>query len=196
MRIEIHRKHSLKTTQWSGGTTTQLAIYPAGAEYSKRQFQFRLSTAKVDNESSEFTALPGVSRIIMILKGELVLEHIGHYKKCLKTFETDTFQGDWQSRSQGRVTDFNLMTTGNVQGSVHLVAVEKGAKLDTVEVPPHAAVAFYAVEGNTAVHLPTEILQLKQGDMVLLFGENRGGTCELQPAEGAKIVQASMQNLQ
>ena len=62
----------------------------------------------------------------MILEGELELEHIGHYSKTLKKSETDIFSGDWETRSKGKVTDFNLMTTGMASGTVEMIKVPAG----------------------------------------------------------------------
>ena len=58
------------TTTWSGGTTTQLAIAPEGAVYADRDFLWRLSSAKVELEHSDFTPLPDYNRLISVLHGE------------------------------------------------------------------------------------------------------------------------------
>ena len=42
------------TTQWSGGATTQLAIAPKGAVYADRDFLWRLSSATVELDESDF----------------------------------------------------------------------------------------------------------------------------------------------
>ena len=62
------------TTAWSGGTTTQLAIAPEGAVYADRKFLWRLSSAQVELEHSDFTPLPDYDRLISVLKGELELK--------------------------------------------------------------------------------------------------------------------------
>ena len=56
-------------SQWSGGTTTQLAIAPEGAVYADRDFLWRISSATVDLEESDFTALPDYVRLISVLDG-------------------------------------------------------------------------------------------------------------------------------
>ena len=60
--MEPHLIHLTKddyvVSQWSGGTTTQLAIAPSGAQYGDRAFLWRLSSATVDLEESDFTPLP------------------------------------------------------------------------------------------------------------------------------------------
>ena len=44
---------------WSGGQTTQLFLSPEGGSYPDRTFDFRLSTATVEVEKSNFTDLTG-----------------------------------------------------------------------------------------------------------------------------------------
>jgi len=106
------------TSKWQGGTTIQLYIYPEGSTYQQRDFLFRLSSANIEIPESTFTKLPGVSRKIMVLEGGLKLEHEDHHAIILKKFETDSFYGDWNTKGFGIVTDFNLMTTGNVRSSL------------------------------------------------------------------------------
>lgn len=49
-------KEDYPVSNWSGGKTTQLFIYPENSEYAKRNFLFRISSATVDCERSEFTS--------------------------------------------------------------------------------------------------------------------------------------------
>ena len=60
---------------WSGGTTTQVAIAPAGAVYADRTFLWRISSATVDLDVSDFTALPDYNRLIATLEGEIDVTH-------------------------------------------------------------------------------------------------------------------------
>jgi len=116
--MNILRKDTFKKTTWSGGTTTELIIAPENADYSKRKFDFRVSSATVELTESDFTLLPGVKRHLMILEGEMKLVHKGQYEKQLGAFEQDTFMGDFRTRSisAGPVIDFNLMLQGTLEG--------------------------------------------------------------------------------
>ena len=67
-------------SQWSGGTTTQVAIAPEGAVYADRDFLWRISSASVDLDESDFTALPDYHRWISTLKGGMTLSHEGGEK--------------------------------------------------------------------------------------------------------------------
>lgn len=131
---KIVKKKELTTAQWSGGTTTQLAIFPADADYAKRNFTWRVSSATVEVEESEFTALPGISRCLVILDGTLHLKHEGHYETVLEKFGQDNFSGDWKTLSRGRVTDFNLMTTSG-EGRVQVLELKPDAVAEVSLLP-------------------------------------------------------------
>lgn len=111
-----------QTSLWSGGTTTQLAIYPAQAVYSDRNFIWRLSSAVVEDETSTFTSLPDYNRIIAIVQGELGLCHNGGPAIILLPLEQNTFDGASHTVSTGKVTDFNLMMKkGQCYGEVEVL---------------------------------------------------------------------------
>ena len=69
MNIDIYKDGDFKTTEWSGGSTTELFIYPPTSNYESRNFDFRISSATVEIEQSNFTKLPEISRQLMVLKG-------------------------------------------------------------------------------------------------------------------------------
>jgi environmental stress-induced protein Ves len=118
MEISIYNSNYFKTSQWSGGSTTEFFIYPEGSSYSERNFSIRLSSATVETEISEFTYLPGYFRHLMILDGRIELEHEGHYTKKLIKTSTDEFDGAWKSVSKGTCIDFNLMLSPGYRGKL------------------------------------------------------------------------------
>jgi len=107
--MHIIRKSGLTTAKWAHGTTTQLFIFPSSATYKDLNFDYRISTATVEAEKTKFSNLKGVKRTLMVLEGTLELEHVGHHSTILNPLETDTFLGDWETNSGGKVTDFNVM---------------------------------------------------------------------------------------
>jgi len=80
-------KEQLETKTWSGGTTTELFIFPEGGDYKSLNFDYRISTASVDVETSKFSSLPGVKRLIMSLTGSLELTHEGQHTVLLDPFD-------------------------------------------------------------------------------------------------------------
>ena len=115
-----------KVSTWSGGSTTQVYIFPEEADYGKRDFLFRVSSAGVDCDRSDFTPLPGVERHIMVLKGALRLLYEGHGEKDLAVLEQDTFSGDWHTVSLGKAQDFNLMLREGTKGCIQGLRLKAG----------------------------------------------------------------------
>lgn len=123
MRMDIKRKSELSHNRWSGGVTTQLAIWPEGADYGVRRFDWRISTAAVEDEKSVFTPLPGIHRLLMILDGEIEVTHGGTRTVAMKPFaHVDEFEGGEETVSIGRCVDFNLMTSRGFSGAMSACA--------------------------------------------------------------------------
>ena len=154
-------------SQWSGGTTTQVAIAPAGAVYADRDFLWRISSASVDLDESDFTALPDYHRWISTLKGGMTLSHEGGEKIVLAPYECHQFDGGVDTHSWGRCTDFNLMLRkGKCQGSVRSLKLSAGerAEVSFQSAPsaafPTAELMLFCGEGEAAVALNGEQVEL------------------------------------
>ena len=97
-------------SQWSGGTTTEIFIWPEGASYAAREFSLRISSATVELEESDFTPLPGVERYITPLEGGFTLTHPGTSPVVLTALAAPyRFSGQISTHCVGKATDFNLM---------------------------------------------------------------------------------------
>ncbi|KQU20785.1 hypothetical protein ASG65_22870 [Bacillus sp. Leaf13] len=169
--LKLIRKSEQITSLWSGGKTTQLAIYPENGDYSKRDFKWRLSTADVEVDESLFTHLPGIQRIIMILDGEMLLQHKGKHHVHLKPFEQDRFDGGWTTRSIGRVTDFNLMLAEGCEGDLNMIHINSGIQHEVLDnrESTNRSEAFYCVKGTSKMSIDEkETFVLDQGDVVIL----------------------------
>ena len=66
MNIQKISEKDLVHSTWAGGTTTQVYISPENSVFTERKFDFRISSAVVAIEESDFTPFPGFSRIILI----------------------------------------------------------------------------------------------------------------------------------
>ncbi len=168
MNIQIITAEEFNTINWTGGTSTQLYIYPAKSNYQQRDFDFRLSTATVEVEESDFTSLPEVSRKIMILDGAIEIIHENHYSKKLGKFDTDSFEGDWKTSSIGKCTDFNLMTRGNAKGEISALAIEKN-KATTISIDGKVDyLILYVFSGEISLTINQETHQLQQGNLLVI----------------------------
>ena len=175
--MKVVSEEEQNRAKWSGGITTQLAIYPPGSEYKERNFAWRISTATVDDAKSTFTALPGFKRIIMPLQGEpLKLDHKEHHKVVLNPLETDIFQGAWITESEGRVQDFNLMLAngcdGNMQGYDIVDKCIFKPQTDKLESNGNTVtVAFYLLTGQMNIEQGKQTSKIQKGDFVTFTAE-------------------------
>jgi environmental stress-induced protein Ves len=176
MIIEHIKAADLKTNNWSGGTTTQLVIYPKDSDYKKQNFLFRLSTASVESEESTFTKLPSISRKLMILDGEIKIEHKNQHSKILKKFEQDEFSGDWNTKSYGKAVDFNLMTKGNTTGEIEAISLYQS--LDINLKSDFDCYGFYLYSGKLKLQVNLETYSLSKGDFVTILSEK--SDCEIK----------------
>jgi len=164
----LTKKLALTTNTWAGGTTTQLAIFPKEAEYTKFNFDFRISYATVEIPESTFTFMPGVTRHLTILKGDLNINHIDRYEKQLSKFDTDVFNGEWPTTAKGQVTDFNLMTRGNTLGEVEPLVMAANVKHTIGLDNKFTHIGIYLFAGMLSIKTENEIINLEEGDFLLL----------------------------
>ena len=165
MRILHLTETDYKVGLWSGGSTTELFIWPEGADYAKREFTLRVSSARVDLDESDFTPLAGVTRYITPLTGGFTLTHPGCDPVVMGPVdEPYRFSGEIRTHCVGKATDFNLMLKG-AEGEMTLC-----------EANWHLRPGFnclYAV-ADTAVALESGYT-LKVGELLVVFAE---GTCD------------------
>ena len=103
---------------WSGGSTTQLFIHPPGSGYAARDFEVRVSSATVEEQSSVFTSLPGYYRILMPLSAPLRLVYQDHGEVFVNPLEAVEFEGEWHTVSHGVCTDLGVMLAAGWHGSL------------------------------------------------------------------------------
>lgn len=169
-QIKTIARDKLSSNRWEGGTTTQLYIYPENELYENRDFKFRISSAKVELDESTFTKLPNIKRKIMILEGKLKLVHENQHSVILGKFDQDTFYGDWNTKSYGKVTDFNLMLNENTDGIIEYVDLED-EKIITCSKDnnyENLTEIFYCVKGKINISVDDKYEQLKTGDMAIV----------------------------
>lgn len=160
------------TTSWSGGETTEIYIYPENSSYTKRNFDFRLSTATVAVETTVFTPLNGVKRTLLVLAGEMELEHEGHHTVLLKPLEADCFEGGWRTTSKGKCIDFNLMTRKGVTGSLKGVESKKSFSELFLVSNTIKKTFLYLFSGSVEVVLEDEKIRLAEKEALFMHDFN------------------------
>ncbi|MBQ9420687.1 MAG: HutD family protein [Lachnospiraceae bacterium] len=167
-------ENDYKVSTWSGGKTTELAIAPDGAVYADRDFLWRLSSATVDLDESDFTELPDYDRLITPLDGVMMLTHNGGEPIELNPGDVDGFDGAWHTHSIGRCTDFNLMLRkGQCDGQITVLmpnAIDP-APQHFVPDPQSMMLMLYCAAGSAAIRFPESIEQLIGKEALLLEGD-------------------------
>lgn len=162
MNIKIIRTSDNTVSKWSGGTTSQVYIYPENAEYSKRNFLFRLSMAAADIEDSVYTHLCGVTRYIVSLNGTAELIHSGERKVRLEPFgKVDCFDGGEYTEAHGAIVDFNMMLSGGAEGEMLVVNASR-QKI----TPDMTHTALFAYE-KCVIAIDGRAYELNAGDCIL-----------------------------
>ena len=115
MDFRVIKKEQQMESNWSGGRTLELAIFPERAKYLDRDFLWRLSTACSDRDESSFTKLEDYDRILMVLEGDVVLAYGDQRSAHLEAMQQDAFDGAVKTRCFGKlIRDYNLI---HVKGS-------------------------------------------------------------------------------
>lgn len=199
---EIIRKQNQKTSQWSGGTTTELFLYPPDGSYADRNFQFRLSSADCEDAESVFTSLPGVRRILMVLDGKITLCHDGKRKVTLEPGDQDHFTGDETTRSTGGCVDFNLMMKGNTEGNLLYRKLQPGKKVqledfsvkEKPDLPDGCYFAVYVVKGKVILSKSHKVDKaiVKANDFCMFREGENLGNWEMKSEEDSEVVLAQI----
>ena len=168
--ITLLRPADYVTTQWSGGSTTQLTIAPANAVYADRDFLWRVSSATVELDESDFTALPDYRRFISTVRGGMVLSHNGGAELTLHPGDVHDFDGGDGTHSRGRCTDFNLMLRkGKADGLMGALRLTSGEAVFTPETSTETAL-LYCASGDCAVRCGEKEYPLAAGESLLVRG--------------------------
>ena len=138
MQIRLLDPLTRRTTEWSGGKTTELFLFPETGSYAERRFQFRISSAVIQTPESTFTPLPGVTRFLTPLSDGFYLRRNGAWS-YLARGQVLEFSGDEEIVSRGTGRDLNLMLK-NARGSMRIVFSGESA------FTPHTFLFLYCPE--------------------------------------------------
>lgn len=168
--VELIKEENYKPTFWSGGMATELITYPQNSDYASRNFLWRLGVAKIDILESTFSTLPQVSRKFMVIEGQITLDHENKYKKLLNSFEQDNFMGDWNTRTYGKASVFNLMTRENYHGElIHINIPPRkliNFKYDAELNKDLIAICFYVTAGTFKTTLNNKEFKVNPSDLL------------------------------
>ncbi len=137
--MEIIRYAELKPRPWrnGGGVTRELASHPAAASVPHDQgsktekpggWDWRVSLAEV-SRAGEFSAFPGMDRVLTVVEGELLLLTVDGAEHPLEKYRPFRFSGDAAAAGAlptGDIRDLNVITrTGAYKGYTSIVELSK-----------------------------------------------------------------------
>lgn len=176
--------------KWSGGSTSEIAVFPRSAQYLERDFIWRLSSATVDLEESSFTRLPDYDRILMVLEGEAVLAHGQQRSVSLEQYEQDSFDGEIKTKCFGKIRDYNLMLRKGCQGRLELFSADSESHtLDLTVDSDHTngSYGIFCCEGYVIAAVNGETTMIRAGEqLVVNCGEDERGEISVM-GEGTGI---------
>lgn len=164
--MKVIRQADFVSSKWSGGTTAQWAISPENATLQERNFDWRISSAQVEVEESDFTLFEGYERILIPLKGALEMEHQtpnGSIRQKVGAFELARFSGSWPTKGKGKLTDFNLIFIPTYQPKIHISRLEEKTVLKIEETTSILVVLQGVVHwNNEPVEAPLILLNTER----------------------------------
>ncbi len=137
-----------KVSSWSGGKTREICIQPEGSVYADRNFDYRISSATVEIDESDFTPLNGFNRYIMPLDGSMHLIHKDHHEAKLAPFEKDYFSGSYTTKCYGKCMDFNLMLKEGISGDIFPVSAN-----NTLHISESSTSGFFILSDDVRAEI-------------------------------------------
>ncbi|NEU05127.1 HutD family protein [Clostridium sp. ATCC 25772] len=193
MDIKIIKPHKQNISNWSGGKTKEIYIYPENGDYKERNFKFRVSSATIELETSTFTKLKNVKRLITTLDNDLKLLHEDGATINLKPYEIYRFSGELKIKSFGKVTDFNLMLMGDASGDI---SVLKGNEENILISKPNTAQVFvlYTIDDNVVIKInESSIILEKYNAIVIKNDKTENLTILLENKKNVKVLVCSIE---
>lgn len=171
---KVYGPSDYKERPWAGGKTRELFIYPPEASYDERNFIFRLSSATIEKEETQFTLLPDYDRSLMVLEGEVILSFEGKRVCRLSQWEQDNFDGKETTRSFGKIKDYNLIVLKGSLGSLEAIPLKK--ERQPICIPSEfrcspfqgLTLGLYCAEGYLLLATGDDIIRVNQDEQLIL----------------------------
>lgn len=158
-----------RQTPWKngGGSTTEIAVWPAGA--SLDDFDWRISMARVASDGP-FSEFAGVDRTLTIVRGSGLALTIEEASPVLLDATSDPFRfaGDvptFARLHEGETIDLNVMTRrGRFDHRVWRIR-----QSTCCDFNGHDVSVVVACDGSVALDLQRESISLSNGDAAILM---------------------------
>lgn len=167
----IIRQADMTVSQWAGGSTKQLAIYPAHSSVAAQDFLWRFSSATVEQDG-DFTLFPGHQRLLGLRQGAgFSLKVDQHQAVVSSPYQTLRFAGSSQSSAKltaGAITDINLMLAAGYQGNLQALSLSASWQTLKIARPEHSTLLFWCEQSDLEIRSAGQSWQLSAGDLLQL----------------------------
>jgi len=176
MPYRLIKADETHTSHWGGGSTTELLISPANAKLAERNFHWRISSARVEQDGP-FSDFSGYRRLLLLLEGqglELDWQQGQDSGKQLMTPDSPPWQFDGDMKVNARllggpVCDFNLICNAGMGGELLLHAerhhLQSGAEASHGQTTVSGQYGVYLHSGQLSIEGMTP--RLGEGDLLL-----------------------------
>lgn len=175
--VQIIRRAQMSISNWAGGSTLQLAIYPAQSSVAAQDFLWRFSSATVE-QSGDFTKFPAHQRLLALRQGAgFSLQLDGQQALVQNPYHCLRFSGKSHSSAQlteGAVTDINLMLAAGYQGNMQALPVSSDWQPFLMPRPEYSTLLLWSDECELEVrsvampHSSGQNWLLQPGDLLVL----------------------------
>lgn len=198
MKISVVKEQDVIVSRWAGGESGQYFIYPQEADYSARNFCFRVSMAVSNSDKkAEYSNLENYTRHLIMLEGTAHVFHRDHYDIVMNPYgEIDVFDGGWESYATGKVKDFNLMISKYFTGSMSVISESCVLEFNSKEDSVQNWILFFCGSGNVSFSLNSgENMNISKGDLIVF--ENCSQMLKINiKSKNSKLVKMLVKKLQ
>jgi environmental stress-induced protein Ves len=193
----VIQQSEMSVSQWAGGSTTQLAIYPPHSSVAAQDFLWRFSSATVE-QSGAFTRFPQHQRLLALRQGAgFTFTVEAKLASAAPTTETPvpTQQAEVTSQQQtlrfagccassakllnGAITDINLMLAAGYSGNLLALPLSQHWQPLLLARPEHSTLLLWSDEIALNIRVGEQQLQLASGDLCVLPNWPRTSGIEL-----------------
>lgn len=160
---------------WSGGTTSEIFLYPEGSDYKDKSFEVRISSADITIDGTPYSDFSGYTRLICPIKGTMDIHHKSHHSCKLNSFEVDRFDGSWLTQSYGQCTDFNLLFSQNWEGDMKKVLAPAKLTLPCDQYHGFFSCSDKSLEINIKTSQLNQTIKLDSNAFLLIFSDEETG---------------------
>lgn len=171
MRLTHLRRVDYRRMRWKNGLgwTSEVALFPTGAQFGDDAWEWRLSIAEIDADS-EFSPLPGIDRTIGLLEGDGMVLASGAAETVLdRRGQLHAFAGEESVQCRligGACRDFNVMTRRASHAHRVLFRPLVGPMVFFAE--PRVSWGLHVVGGEARVQNAASPIVIAQGETLLL----------------------------